>query len=671
MDIKEPAGKLFLRRISVSRSKIGLDRTKSYRIAYEKELNPSQLAAATFREGPLLVIAGAGSGKTRTLTYRVARLVEDGVTPSSILLLTFTRKAAKQMLDRAAMLLDRRCASVSGGTFHSFANKILRKYAAVIGFKPDFTILDRGDAETLVGMIRKEFSAQYKDIGLPKRNTLVNIISRAVNKAIPIEDVIDHEYVHLAPAQGAIIEMNVEYNKRKRQQNFMDYDDLLVYLCQLLADHADIRRRLGFTYEYIMVDEYQDTNPIQAEIVSYLASQHNNVMVVGDDSQSIYSFRGADFQNIIRFPEQFTNTTIIKLEENYRSTQPILNLTNSIIERARDKYSKRLFSQLASDSPPTLVHAGDENAQSRFVTETIRTLTQEKIAIEEIAVLIRAGFHSFDLEIELGREKIPFVKVGGFRFVEAAHIKDLIAHLKVIINLRDRLSWYRILMLLDHIGPRTASKIYEAVVTLGKGYKGLGNIPLSGKIAKGVQALSHLYSQMDPDRMSVAGMGEMVLSYYSNHLKNRYDDHPKRLRDLEHLIQIMERYEHLADFLTDMALEPPTTIANGSLASDSFADQKLTISTIHSAKGLEWHTVFVLWALDGRFPSIYAFDSPDQMEEELRLMYVAATRAKRNLFLICPAQMYDRSSGNILSQPSRFIDSMPDEILRNIYYPQF
>jgi len=633
------------------------------RISYKKALNPSQLEAVNFKEGPLLVIAGAGSGKTRTLTYRVARLVEEGISPDAILLLTFTRKASQQMLKRATALLDNRCERVAGGTFHSFSHGVLRRYASKIGFDHDFSIIDRTDAEQLISMLRKEMGVFSSGRSFPRKQTLVNIFGRAVNKVLSVEDVVLNDYPHFTSQIEAIVALFNAYRKQKAENNLFDYDDLLVYLAMLLKNHADVREKICSTYHYLMVDEYQDTNKIQAEIIYLLAGINKNVMVVGDDSQSIYAFRGANFENIMRFPEVFPGTRIIRLEENYRSVQPILKLTNVIIERATQKYSKILFTRKSGGSLPLLVTTRSENRQSRFVVQKIREIHRKGIPLNQIAVLFRASFHSFDLEIELSREGISFVKVGGFKFMEYAHIKDVLAHLRVISNSLDRISWYRILLLLDNIGPKTAMDIYETIMAEQAGYTGIFAIQPKSRRSKGMVGLKNLFSTIDSKPMSVSQLGEAIVNYYVPILKEKYDDHPKRTRDLEHLVTIMERYNNLEQFLTDMALEPPNTSLNDSFFTEDQDEDRLILSTIHSAKGLEWHTVFIIWALEGRFPSIHALHRKKELEEELRLMYVAATRAKETLIFTCPVQVYDRSSGMILNRPSCFIDNIADDIL--------
>lgn len=636
---------------------------ENVRILYDKELNPAQLDAVNFMDGALLVIAGAGSGKTRTLTYRVARLVEEGYSPASILLLTFTRKASQEMLQRATSLLDNRCGMVSGGTFHSFANSILRRYANKIGYDSGYSILDRTDAENLISMVRNEVKMDIQYRYFPKKRTLANIFSAAVNKSRSIEEVVLTDYPHFEDFLDTIIFISNLYKKQKTRLSLFDYDDLLVYLKILLEEHPDIGEKISSFYRYIMVDEYQDTNSIQAQIVYLLSQVHKNIMVVGDDSQSIYAFRGANFKNIMKFPEKYPGTKIIRLEENYRSVQPILDLTNMIIEQAREKYTKVLFTRKLEGNRPLLVKAPDENSQSGWVVKKISQLNRKGIPLNKISVLFRAGFHSFDLELELSRAGIPFIKVGGFKFLESAHIKDVLAHFRVIANPYDSISWYRILLLLDRIGPSTAKTIYESIVNAESGYKGISFVKLSKAKSENFNRLKKLILKIDPDLMTVVQMGELFLNYYTPILEYKYDDHPKRLKDLKQLITIMERYSNIHKFLADMVLEPPNISSGDTLFTDNQDNDRLVLSTVHSAKGLEWHTVFIIWALDGRFPSVHAVNDEKALEEELRLMYVAATRAQENLFFLYPAEVYDRISGMILNRPSCFLDGIPDNIL--------
>jgi len=638
---------------------------REFQKRYARALNPDQLAAVTHTEGPLLVIAGAGSGKTRTLTYRAAYLVEKGVRPSAILLLTFTRKASQEMLRRATQLLDERCGKIAGGTFHSFANATLRQYASHMGLDPAFGILDRNDSENLIGLLRKELQPATRQRSFPRNKTLADIFSRVVNKGLSLQEVIENDYPHFESHLETIGRLYQLFEIRKQEHRFLDYDDLLVYLRRLLAEYPDVQDRISNRYHYIMVDEYQDTNTIQAEILYLLTRTNQNIMVVGDDAQSIYAFRGANFRNIIDFPKRFPATRIVSLEENYRSNQPVLTLTNAIIERAREKFTKNLFSQKKAGAKPVIVNAEDEYSQSRFIVDRIKDLQNQGVPVNEIAVLFRASFHSFDLEIELSREGIAFVKMGGFKFVESAHIKDVLAHMRVMANVYDRISWYRILLLLEKVGPKTAQKIFEAILAEKSGYTGLLSAEVAG--SKALERPKMLFATLDTKPETVGEMGQTIVDYYLPILKSRFDDHPRRAKDLEHLVDIMERYQSLDAFLTDMALEPPTASFENSLYTDGSGSDRLTLSTIHSAKGLEWRTVFVIWTLDGRFPSVHSLHKEDELEEELRLMYVAATRAKENLFFIYPGNVWDRSTGLILNQPSRFLDNMPDDILDKEY----
>lgn len=637
---------------------------------YKAHLNAAQYEAVNFDQGPLLVIAGAGSGKTRTLTYRVARLVEKGIPPHAILLLTFTRKASQEMLQRASDLLDNRCEHVSGGTFHSFANAMLRRYAAHLGYDRNFTIIDRADMENLIVTLKKEMGLGGKDRSFPKKGTMASLFSRCVNKVMSLEDVIYDDYPHFTNHMDDLDRLYTAYAAHKSGHNLMDYDDLLTVFHRLLKEFPDIRQHIASAFKYIMVDEYQDTNQIQADIIYRLAGEHSNVMVVGDDSQSIYAFRGAEIKNILSFPDHFPGTTVIRLEENYRSIQPILHLTNQIIDQAAFKYTKTLFSRKEGGSQPCLIMAADENSQSRFIIDHIRDLSLKGVRLNRIAVLFRAGFHSFDLEIELGREGIPFVKVGGFKFMDSAHIKDVLAHLKVIHNPDDSVSWYRILLLLNKIGPKGASRLFHDLRETGAGCRGLAHLKLKPALATSVEGLVSLFAVLDPESMSIARLGDQIVEYYLPFLRDRYDDYPRRERDLEQLLSIMERYRDLETFLTDMAIEPPVNSVEGSLSTgDASDDSRLTLSTIHSAKGLEWHTVFIIWALDGRFPSMRSLHKEDEIEEELRLMYVAATRAEDNLYFICPGHAYDRATGMVLNRPSRFLEHLPEGAI-DIHYSE-
>jgi ATP-dependent DNA helicase UvrD/PcrA len=639
-------------------------RADHFRIAYRQELNPAQYEAVVTTDGPILVVAGAGTGKTRTLVFRVARLVEAGVDPGQILLLTFTRKAASEMLRRASLLLDGRCDRVAGGTFHSFANTVLRRQGRAIGLQSNFTILDRGDSEDIISLLRTELGLDKKEKRFPRKQAIGEIFSMAVNKALPLPQLVEDTYAHMVDHLPELLELLSRYTAYKRERQLLDYDDLLTSLRDLLEAHAEVRERLSRTYRYVMVDEYQDTNTLQADIVRLLAAVHSNVMAVGDDAQSIYSFRGANFRNIMDFPSLFPETRIITLEENYRSTQPILDLTNAIIARARERHAKLLFTAKGSGACPILVAAENEQYQSRFVCQRILELREEGVPLNDIAVLFRSSFHSFDLEIELARHDIPFIKRGGFKFVETAHIKDVLAHLRIVANPRDAVSWHRVLLLLEGIGPRSADELIRWVLGEGEPAAGLEAFPRRS-FTTDLHALAGLLRQLGGATLPEEQL-DLVLRYYEPILKRVHrDDYPKRRRDLDHFASIAARYRSLESLLVDMALEPPTDSVADVLAVDP-DEGLLTLSTIHSAKGLEWHAVFVIWAAEGKFPSSYNVHDDDEIEEERRLMYVATTRAKEQLYLTYPINIFDRSLGIVIGKPSRFIEDIPAEQLRPV-----
>ena len=612
------------------------------------------------------MIAGAGTGKTRTLVYRVARLVEMRVDPRSILLLTFTRRAAEEMLRRASLLMDNRCEKVAGGTFHSFANIVLRQYGRNIALPAAFTIMDRPDNEDVIKHIRTEMGLNSKERRFPRKQTIAEIYSMAINKQWNLSQLIERDYPHLNNSLEDLLRLYERYVEYKKERALLDYDDLLIQLRDLLAGHEEVRCSLSERYRYILVDEYQDTNRLQAQIIRLLAATHDNVMVVGDDAQSIYSFRGANFRNIMDFPKDFPGTRLIFLEENYRSTQPILNLTNEIIHRAKERYEKNLFTRKGHGDSPLLVQAENEQMQSRFVRQKVLELREEGVPLWEIAVLFRSSFHSFDLEIELGRCDIPFVKRGGFKFMESAHIKDLLAHLRISSNPQDTVSWGRALSLLDGVGPQLSQKVIRWVHEGSVPWERLRSYKAKGKVALGLRTLAQVL-EASSERARPAEQAQYFMQYYLPLLKRKYsDDYPKRIRDLEHLLEITERYRSLERLLSDMALEPPTDSVDGVLAVDP-DEGPLVLSTIHSAKGLEWHSVFIIWALEGRFPSFYNIHTEEDLEEERRLLYVAATRAKENLFITYPINFFDRSSGAVLSRPSQFIDGLPEKLLEPVY----
>lgn len=633
---------------------------KNFLINYEEQLNPAQYEAVSAVEGSYLVIAGAGSGKTRTLVYRVARLIELGYDPTSILLLTFTRKAAKEMMDRASILLDNRCSKINGGTFHSFANITLRKYAKAVGLENGFTILDQSDSEDVINLIRSQLNLGNLKKRFPNKSTIYNVLSLSVNTGRKVENILEEDLPHFVEHTIKFLDIQKVYNSYKKKNSLLDYDDLLVYLKIFLFDNSAATKSFLNSINFVMVDEYQDTNKLQAEIIQGLAQYRNNVMVVGDDSQSIYSFRGANFKNIMEFPKLFPNTKIIKLEENYRSTQEILNFANYIIDKAVEKYPKFLYTKKVGGELPGIISAANQNMQSRFITERILELREEGVPLNEIAVLFRSSYHSFDLEIELNKSNIPYQKFGGMKFIETAHIKDVLAFLRVAANPYDFVSWYRVLLLHEGIGPKKAQQIIDAV--------NLGRISISinpehGLTKKADDKIFNLFNllhELHTKNQLPADKAELVIKYYEPIFVSKYDDFNKRKKDLEIFINIAEKYKSLESFLTDMALDPPQDSVADIEATDK-EKEILTLSTIHSAKGLEWHTVFIIHAADGFFPSSQSFEKLETLEEERRLMYVASTRAKQNLYVCYPMQIFDRYQGFTFAKPSRFIEGIDED----------
>ena len=591
--------RLVLKRISAAPRSAGID--------YENELNEAQLKAVMTTEGPLLIVAGAGTGKTRTLVYRVARLIETGARPESVLLLTFTRRSATSMLTRAAALADARCQRVSGGTFHSLGHSVLRKFAEQAGVQRNFTVLDQGDTEDLIDLLRRQIQVS-KDRRFPRKRTVAAIFSMMVNKVSPMKQVLNQSYPQYIDERRDLEELYKSFEQFKRTRHMLTYDDLLVRLGEALEASAEMREQISDQYRYIMVDEYQDTNKLQAQIVKLLTARHDNVAVVGDEFQSIYSFRGASHKNMLEFPKLFPAAQIIKLEENYRSTQPILDVANAIIEDVKESYKKRLFSRVEGGEPPVVVSARDENEQSRFVAQRIDELREEGVPLSEIAVLFRSSSHSFDLEIELGKQGIPFRKFGGIKFAESAHIKDALAFLRVVVKPSDTLSWFRALKLIDHIGDATVYQIldhlgveqkeFRSTKTKEGLFKKLQRFPArasyQAQLIRLARVLTTVLESKSPGEQLAA-----VLRFYRPLLKGKYDDSQRRGRDLEHLQAIAKRYKTAVKLLDDVALDPSdATEGSTTRRGGGF----VTLSTVHSAKGLEWDSLFVIWMTDGWFP---------------------------------------------------------------------
>ncbi|MGQ0649632.1 MAG: ATP-dependent helicase [Gemmatimonadaceae bacterium] len=626
------------------------------------ELNPEQAAAATFGNGPLLIIAGAGTGKTRTLTYRVADLLQRGVPAERILLLTFTRRAAQEMLSRVERLVGSASRQVHGGTFHATGHRLLRRFGGAAGVPSDFTIMDQGDAEDLMQLSRAQLGyADARRKPFPKKETLHYVYSRHVNTGTPVEEILRDEFQPFVDYLDAIHQIFADYTERKAARNLVDYDDLLLFWLGMLEGSESLGGRIAGLYDHILVDEYQDTNVLQARVLSAMSRPHHNIAVVGDDAQSIYSFRGASFRNILDFPREFANTTIVTLEENYRSTQPILDVTNTLISRAEERFTKNLWTKRDGGERPWLVSVQDEQQQTRFVVERILELHESGTPLREMAVLLRAGYMSADLEIELMNRKIPFEKWGGIKFLEAAHVKDVLAFLRVLENPRDEVSWYRILLLLPGIGDGTAREILARMAEDAWDPQAFQRLEPPPRARDAHTALGTLLARLRVPDAAEGSVGRdiaRVRTLYDDILREKYDRIEPRLSDLEQLQVIAGGYPSREAFLSTLALEPPQATQDLGLGTSDSETDALVLSTVHSAKGKEWDAVFLIWAVDGWFPMSRSVGNDDELEEERRLMYVAMTRARNHLAVTYPLHSYSsrRGSDYSIDQLSRFID---------------
>ncbi len=625
----------------------------------KNELNPSQLEVVNATEGPVLVIAGAGSGKTRVIEYRVLNLIQRKVLPQAILLLTFTRKAANSMLSRASSH-EPRAKLVEGGTFHSFAYSILKKHSSLIGFD-NFSILDEDDSQEAVGLCAKKMGVYELDKKFPKKDTLKKIISMSINKETSIEGVVEKEYPGFFDYSSLIERIKNDYQCYKIEKSYFDFDDLLIFLKTLLTKREDLRLELSRKYQYIMVDEYQDTNKPQAAIIYLLGKDHTNVMVVGDDAQSIYGFRGATHENIMEFPKLFPGCRMIKLEANYRSHQKILDVANAVLNDMKSKFSKSLVSaqEISGDRPELLLFRnGYEEAE--WLAGKIRELRDEGIPFCQQAVLFRSAYVSIPLQVELEKQGIPFAVFGGLKFYETAHVKDLVSHLKVIANPKDELAWCRILTLLDGIGPKTAQSIISKVNHIqefdARMLNSLEGQSQGKKYERDLRKLSEALKSAGALEKRLYEKFALLMEYYYPILKEKFDDWQQRINDLEALKDITRKYSSLQDFLADFAIDPLEKGSRGGENLLAEEEKPVCLSTIHSAKGLEWECVYLIGLVEGVLPVSFSLDDEEGIEEEHRLFYVALTRAKKHLYLAVHYENHGFSY-NQFNQISRFIDS--------------
>jgi DNA helicase-2/ATP-dependent DNA helicase PcrA len=613
-----------------------------------ERLNPSQREAVEHLGGPLLVVAGAGSGKTWTLACRVAKLVDRGVLPERILLLTFTRRAAREMLSRAERLTgERSVGRVWGGTFHAVGNRLLRLHGRALGLRPDFTVMDRTDSADLMDLIRGDLGLGATERRFPRKDTLADIYSRTVNAQTKLREVLDAEFPWCAEELEGVRQIFEAYTDRKREHHCLDYDDLLLYW-HALASTPGGGDQVAAMFDHILVDEYQDTNALQADILCATRPNGQDVMVVGDDAQAIYAFRAATVRNILEFPDRFPGTRLVRLEQNYRSTQPILDVSNAVIALSPQRHEKTLWSERRSDRQPVLFTCLDEPDQSDAVCRAVLDHREQGVPLKEQAVLFRAGHHSDLLEVELSRRNIPFIKYGGLKFMEAAHVKDALAVLRVLENPRDEVSWFRVFQLLEGVGPATARRLVREVSPNGESVdRSLVELATAaavpGPARPGLDELASVARDCGADVPPPAQLGR-VRRFLEPILARRYDHADARLRDLEQLEQLAAGYPTRGRFLADLALEPPTSTAE--LAGPPLLDEDyLVLSTIHSAKGGEWDVVHVIHAADGMIPSDMATGDEERIEEERRLLYVALTRARDALYVYFPLRYHRRNHG--------------------------
>ena len=646
-------------------------------IDYPRELNEQQLAAVTAPPGPALVIAGAGSGKTRTLTYRVAFLLEQGIPAERILLLTFTNKAAQEMMRRVSDLLGHELRALWGGTFHSIGARILRLHADTLGYQNDFTILDRDDAKDLIKACLLDAKIDTKDKHFPKPDVLNEIFSLAANTHQNIAELVEGKFSYFDDYAEQIADQHKRYLARKRATNGMDFDDLLALWLKLLQDDADVREHYQRRFQFILVDEYQDTNKLQGDLIDLLAARHKNVMVVGDDAQSIYAWRGANFANILDFPKRYPGAKVFKIETNYRSTPEILAVANAAIAANVNQFAKELAPARKSGVKPALVQCQDAGQQAGFIAQRCLELRDEGTSLNQICVLYRSHFHALELQLELTRRQIPFSITSGLRFFEQAHIKDATAFLKFVANPKDEVSFKRLVLLLPGIGAKGAEKIYQMFLAhrATSGQLATSNQQLATSLQSCTKAVPKkallpwtqfvtTISQLEDDstRRSAAKMLRLVMDAgYDDYLKETYDNYERRLEEIQQLAEFAFQFGTVEEFLTQLAL-----LTNVEAEADPADDsEKIKLSTIHQAKGLEFEIVFVIMLCDGLFPSKRSTDSNDGEEEERRLFYVSVTRAKNELYLCYPNIRggFGASGMDTYQSPSRFLSEIPKNLI--------
>ena len=661
---------------------------------YKAELNEEQFRVVTAPPKAALVVAGAGTGKTRAITYRVAYLIEQGVSPQRILLATFTNRAAREMLRRVESLTgSQNVHRVWGGTFHRIGNLILRRHATSIGYDQNYSILDSEDAKDFINVCIEDAAIDTKAKRFPKPEVVQDIISYANNTDTPIDDIIIEKYPYFEMLIQQIKVVDRVYHDRKRERNVMDYDDLLLNWKRLLLEKPDIANVYAEQFQHILVDEYQDTNKLQAEIIDLLAVKHKNVMVVGDDAQSIFAWRGAEFTNIYEFPKRYPDAQVFKLETNYRSTPEILGLANVSIANNKRQFPKMLTAVKRSrDFRPALVPCSDVEQQSAFIASRILELRDDGTSLEDIGVIYRSHYHSVELQLELSRRNIPYRVQSGVRFFEQAHIKDVVSYLRVIVNPRDELAWKRILKMIPGIGTTTANRIFEQIRTMSETSLVSGGSPQEGaELSKSLISPTDLFRPITDNtarlrssapfrdflvllellssqeyRNNPSKQIALILEHgYERYLQENYENAETRAEDIRGLSMYAQRYDSTETFLSELALlsterfKEPTPLVGEDVISGGEDDELLTLTSVHQAKGLEWTAVFIIWAAEGKFPSPRSLREIDSEEEERRLWYVALTRAKDELYITYPLLMTDYNRQTVLQKPSRFVTECP------------
>jgi DNA helicase-2/ATP-dependent DNA helicase PcrA len=644
---------------------------------YKSELNEEQFRVVTAQPKATLVVAGAGTGKTRAITYRVAYLIEQGVSPQRILLATFTNRAAREMLRRVENLTgSQNVHRVWGGTFHRVANLILRRHAVSLGYDSNYSILDSEDARGLINICIDDAAIDTKAKRFPKAEVLQDIISYANNTDLPLENVIAGKYPYFELLTSQIKRVDAIYQARKLERNVMDYDDLLLNVKKLLVEKREIAEIYAEQFQHILVDEYQDTNRLQAEIIDLLAVKHKNVMVVGDDAQSIFAWRGAEFTNIYEFPKRYPGAQVFKLETNYRSTPEILGLANTSIACNRRQFPKMLTAVKRSrDFKPALVPCSDVEQQSAFVASRILELRDEGTSLEDTAVIYRSHYHSIELQLELSRRNIPYRVQSGVRFFEQAHIKDVISYLRIIVNPRDELAWKRVLKMIPGVGNATANRVYEAIAlseptAVTGGLVRLSDAMQAGRLRssqpfRDFVALLELLSAQENRNNPAKQIALILENGYEQYLLENYENADARNEDIKGLSLYAQRYESTETFLSELALlsterfTEPQPLVGEDVIEGGEDDELLTLTSVHQAKGLEWKAVFIIWAAEGKFPSPKSLREIDAEEEERRLWYVAITRAKDELYITYPLIMADYNRQAVLQKPSRFVIECP------------